>query len=146
MLVSDIFHRTNAHIAASETVAEAIAQMRNQRLSKLIVTDTKTPSAYGLVSTTGIVHQIAAYGRSPEEFTVRDIMQPMCLAVSPNLGIEYAARLFSNNQVRHALVIDEEPLGFLSIADIFYDSDFDTNLRNPSDPAILRNFRMSRWH
>ncbi|MEL7508359.1 MAG: CP12 domain-containing protein, partial [Cyanobacteria bacterium J06554_1] len=47
-----------------------------------------------------------------------------CIVVSPDLGVEYVARLFANTKIRRAPVVQGRLLGVISISDILLKSDF----------------------
>ncbi|MEL6136315.1 MAG: CBS domain-containing protein [Cyanobacteria bacterium J06628_6] len=128
------------------TVAEAITVMKAAHSAIALVTHRTTPTTYGLVTAADIVSRIAAYGRDPKEFSVVEAMSPTSLAVSPELGVEYAARLMANSQIQQALVLRLGTPGIVTALDIFYRSDFDTRPKGPLDTSILADFKLSRWH
>jgi predicted transcriptional regulator len=45
-------------------------------------------------------------------------MTKPCIVVNPDLGVEYIARLFANNHIHKAPVIQEKLLGIVSTSDI----------------------------
>lgn len=51
-------------------------------------------------------------------------MSKPCVVVNPDLGVEYAVRLFANTNIRIAPVLKNELLGIISITDILSKGDF----------------------
>ena len=51
-------------------------------------------------------------------------MTKPCIVVTPELGVEYVARLFANTKIRRAPVVQGRLLGVISISDILRKSDF----------------------
>ena len=79
---------------------------------------------YGIVTETDIVYKVAAHGHDPKEMRVYQIMTKPCIVVTPELGVEYVARLFATTKIRQAPVVQERLLGVISITDILCKSDF----------------------
>ncbi len=71
------------------------------------------------MSETDIVYKVAAFGDDPKKMRVFQIMTKPCITVSPELGVEYVARLFANTRTRRAPVIEgSKLLGIISVTDI----------------------------
>ena len=64
------------------------------------------------------------YGHDPKKMRVYEIMTKPCIAVNPDLGVEYVARLFANTRLRRAPVVGSKLLGIVSVSDILRKSDF----------------------
>ena len=119
-------------IDGSATVATAVKIMKEEKLRTLIVEPCSNRQnqasdwrdSYGVVTETDIVYKVAAYGYDPKEMRVFEIMTKPCIRVSPDLGVEYVARLFVNTRIRCAPVTEDKLLGVISISDILYKSDF----------------------
>ena len=105
-------------IRSSATVAEAIALMQRQQIRALIVGRRNQADAYGIITATDIVHNVAAHGKDPAHVRVYEIMTKPCIVVNPNLGIDYVARLFSHTGIHCAPVIQGQLLGMISMTDI----------------------------
>ena len=124
MKAQDIMTEDVVTIRGSATVAEAVKLMKLKGLRALIVDRRSESDAYGMVTETDIVYKVAAFGKDPKKMRVYEIMTKPCIAVNPDLGVEYVARLFANTRLRRAPVIKGELLGIISVSDILTKSDF----------------------
>jgi CBS domain-containing protein len=143
----DIMTTNVVTIDGTATIAEAVTLMREKGVGALIV---ERPSdddgarfllgewggqpdyratggdiAYGLITESDIAYKVAAYGRDPNATHVWEVMTRPCIAVNPDLGVEYVARLFANSRVHHAPVIHNELMGMISVMDIIGRTDQD---------------------
>ncbi len=124
MQAKDIMTADVITISGSATVAEAVELMKDKGLRALIVDRRSEEDPYGMVTETDIVYKVAAYGHDPKEMHVFEIMTKHCIVVTPDLGVEYVARLFANTKIRRASVVQGRLLGVISISDILNKSDF----------------------
>ena len=111
-------------ISGSATVAEAVKRMKEKGLRSLIVERRNEVDPYGIVSETDIIYKVAAFGRDPKQMRVYEIMTKPCVVVTPELGVEYVARLFAQTRIRRAPVVQGKLLGVVSVTDILRKSDF----------------------
>ena len=111
-------------ISGSATVAEAATLMKNRGLRAMIVERHGDNDPYGMVTETDIVYKVAAYGHDPTVMRVFEIMTKPCIVFSPDLGVEYVARLFAYTKIRRAPVVQGRLLGVVSVSDILRKSDF----------------------
>ncbi|MEM9137780.1 MAG: CBS domain-containing protein [Cyanobacteria bacterium P01_F01_bin.42] len=111
-------------IRGSDTVAEAVEKMKMRGLRALVVEPRNEMDPYGMVTETDIVYKVAAFGHDPKQMRVYEIMTKPCVVVSPDLGVEYVARLFAQTRIRRAPVIQNGLLGIISVSDILKKSDF----------------------
>lgn len=127
----DIMNSHVVTISGASTVAEAVSLMKGHRTHTLIV-DRRTPDdPYGIVTETDVVYKVAAYGKDPKQVRVYEIMTKPCIVVSPDLGVEYVARLFANTGIHQAPVIQGELLGTISITDVLHKGNFVEEPRRP---------------
>jgi CBS domain-containing protein len=124
MKAEDIMTRDVITIRGSATVAQAVELMKEKRLRALVVERRYDHDAYGIVTETDIVYKVTAYGKDPKQVRVYQIMSKPCIVVSPDLSVEYVARLFANTGIRRAPVIQGKLLGIISVTDILTKSDF----------------------
>ena len=124
LTAKDIMTKDVVTISGSATVAEAVKLMKDKGLRALIVKRRHDSDPYGMVTETDIIYKVAAYGHDPKQMRVYEIMTKPCIVVSPDLGVEYVARLFANTRIRRAPVIEGSLLGIVSISDILKKSDF----------------------
>jgi CBS domain-containing protein len=124
MAAREIMTKDVITISGSATVAEAVKLMKDKGLRALIVERRNEDDPYGMVTETDIVYKVAAHGHDPKEMRVYQIMTKPCIVVTPELGVEYVARLFANTKIRRAPVVQGRLLGVISISDIIRKSDF----------------------
>jgi CBS domain-containing protein len=125
MKASDIMSRDVVTVKGVTRVSEAVKLMRDSGLRALIVSRRDRDDAYGIVTEVDIAYKVAAYGKDPQTMRVFEIMTKPCITVSPDLGVEYVARLFANTGIRRAPVVDTELRGIISVTDILMQSNFD---------------------
>lgn len=124
MKVADIMTAEVVTILGSATVAEAVCLMKKKVIRTLIVDRRHPQDAYGIITETDIIEKVAAYGKDPKTMRVYEIMTKPCIVVNPDLGVEYAARLFTNTGISCAPVIKDGLLGIICASDILTKSDF----------------------
>lgn len=121
---ADIMTRDVATIRSSATVAEAVRLMRSRDWRALIVERRHEQDAYGIISESDIAYKVIAYGKDPQKMRVYEVMTKPCIAINPDLGLEYVARLFADHHLHRAPVIQGELLGIISLTDILAQSHF----------------------
>jgi predicted transcriptional regulator len=89
-----------------DTVAEALAILREKNAHLLIVAKRSEDDEFGVVMVSDIAKQVLARNRSPERTNVYEIMSKPVLSVKPDMDIRYCARLFDRFGVSAAPVID----------------------------------------
>ncbi|ELR97775.1 CP12 domain-containing protein [Gloeocapsa sp. PCC 73106] len=124
MKASEIMTEDVITIRGSASVAEAVRLMKENQIHALIVDRRNEEDAYGIVTDSDVVYKVTAYGKDPKKVKVYEIMTKPCIAVNPNLAVEYVARLFAQTQIQRAPVIQNTLLGIISITDILTKSDF----------------------
>ena len=124
MTAKDIMTQEVITISGSATIAEAVKVMKEKSLRALIVEPRSDRDPYGIITETDIVYKVAAFGHDPKTMKVFEIMTKPCITVSPNLGVEYVARLFANTKTRRAPVVENGLKGIISINDVMHKSDF----------------------
>ncbi|MGD1865875.1 MAG: CBS domain-containing protein [Phormidesmis sp.] len=124
MKASDIMTKEVVTINGSATVADAVKLLKDKGLRALIVEPRYSGDPYGMVSETDVIYKVAAHGHDPKAMRVYEIMTKPCIVITPDLGVEYVARLFSQSRIRRAPVIQGELLGVVSASDILRKSNF----------------------
>ena len=101
------------------TVQEAIAKMRSENVTSLIVDKRDSSDAWGIVTITDLGREIIAPGRRPDDANVYEIMTKPVITVPPDMDIRYVARLLHRVGVRRAPVEAQgELLGMISLSDL----------------------------
>ncbi len=121
---ADIMTKDVATIRSSATIAQAVELMNSRGWHALIVERRHDQDAYGIITEADIVYKVIAFGKDPSKVRVHEIMTKPCIAINPNLGVEYVARLFAEHHLLRAPVIQGELLGIISLADIISESKF----------------------
>ncbi|HIK05252.1 MAG TPA: CBS domain-containing protein [Trichormus sp. M33_DOE_039] len=121
---ADVMTKDVATIRSSATVADAVKLMRARDWRALIVDRRHEQDAYGIISESDIVYKVIAYGQDPSKVRVYEVMTKPCIAINPDLGLEYVARLFADYHLHRAPVIQGELLGIISLTDILANSNF----------------------
>lgn len=125
MQAKDIMTHNVLTIRGSATVAEAVSLMKEKGLRALIVQPRNEQDPYGTITETDIVYKVAAFGHDPKQTRVYEIMTKPCITITPELGVEYVARLFAQSRIRRAPVVQGTTLlGIVSVSDILFHSDF----------------------
>lgn len=122
MKASDVMTKDVATIRSSATVAEAVKLMQEWGWRSLIVERDNEQDAYGIVTETDIKFKVNATGKDPQQIQVWEIMTKPCIVVNPDLSVENVLRLFANNRILRAPVIQKSLLGIISISDILVKS------------------------
>jgi CBS domain-containing protein len=114
----DIMRRNVVTIDGMATVREAIAKMRSENVTALIVNKRDPSDAWGIVTVPDLVREVIAPGRPPDDTNVYEIMTKPVITVPPDMDIRYVARLLNRAGVRRAPVEDRgELLGMISMSD-----------------------------
>jgi CBS domain-containing protein len=124
LTAADIMTKDVATIRGSATVAQAVTLMKARDWKALIVDRRHPQDAYGMIAESDIAYKVIAHGKDPYLMRVYEIMTKPCVVVNPDLGVEYVARLFAQNNLERAPVIQGKLLGIISISDILAKSKF----------------------
>ena len=89
--VSDVMNKNVATIDGKETVAGAIAMMRQKKVSSLVVNRRTHEDAWGIVTRKDIVSKVVDPGKDPKSVKVHEIMTKPVVMVSPGLTLKYAS-------------------------------------------------------
>ena len=115
----DIMRRNVVTIDGMATVREAIAKMRSENVTTLIVNKRDPRDAWGIVTIPDLVREVIAPGRSQDNTNVYEIMTKPVITVPAEMDIRYVARLIQRVGVRKTPVEDQgELLGMISLSDL----------------------------
>ncbi|MBW1677153.1 MAG: CBS domain-containing protein [Deltaproteobacteria bacterium] len=115
----DIMRRNVVTIDGMATVREAIAKMRSENVTALLVDKRHPKDAWGIITVSDLVREVIAPGSSPDNTNVYEIMTKPVITVPPDMDIRYVARLLHRVGVRKAPVVDRgELLGMISMSDL----------------------------
>jgi len=115
----DVMSREVVTIDGMATAREAIAKMRSENVTALLVDKRHPNDAWGIVTVPDLVREVIAPGRSPDDTNVYEIMTKPVITVPPDMDIRYVARLLHRVGVRRAPVEAQgELLGVISLSDL----------------------------
>ena len=102
------------------TVAEAMATMKQHRISSLAVNRRDEDDELGLITVTDIAREVVARNRSPERVNIYEIMSKPVVTLPTEMLARYAVRLLVRFTISRALVVDHEgnPLGIVTLRDL----------------------------
>jgi CBS domain-containing protein len=126
-------------IAPEQTVADAVALMRQHRVGCLLVC--RGEQVVGIFTERDLMRRVLAVGR-PLTLTVAECMTPNPVTVHPKEPIGVAVRRMEEGGYRHLPVVDEagKPLGVLSVKRIvhYLAEHFPATVYNqPPDPSAF---------
>ena len=115
----DVMRREVVTIDGMATARDAIAKMRSENVTALLVGKRHPNDAWGIVTVPDLVREVIAPGRSPDDTNVYEIMTKPVITVPPDMDIRYVARLLHRAGVRRAPVEAQgELLGVISLSDL----------------------------
>lgn len=102
-----------------ETVASAIAKVKEQNVNTIIIQKRHDDDEYGIVLLADIAKQVIGKDKAPERINLYEIMTKPVLGVLPDMDVRYCARLFEQFGISKAPVIkDHNILGMVSYDNI----------------------------
>jgi len=117
--VEDVMSRNVVSIDGMATIREAVAKMRSENVTALIVDKRDSSDAWGIVTIPDLVGKVISPGRSPDDTNVYEVMTKPVITVPPSMDIRYVARLLHRIGVRKAPVSDGRKLvGVISMSDL----------------------------
>lgn len=123
--VSALMRRDVATIKGSQTVADAIALMKEYEVTSLIVEPRNSEDTFGIITEKDILEKVIDPGeeihKDPWNTQIHSVMSKPCVSVSPTLAVKYAIRLMSRIGIRRVPVVkDDKLVGVISHTDILH--------------------------
>jgi len=120
----DVMQQGVVFIDGMITAKEAIATMRDKKVSALLVKKRNPEDAWGIVAVQDIIRGVIIPGRLSKDVNVYEIMTKPAITVPANMDIRYVARLFYRVGIRRAPVEDQgELIGMVSLSPLILDND-----------------------
>ena len=117
--VRDVMQPKFISMPGVETVATALAMMREDDARCVIVEQRHDNDEFGIVLLADIAKQVLARDRSPSRVNLYEVMSKPVLGVAPDMDIRYTARLFERFGLTLAPVIDDgDVIGIVAYTDI----------------------------
>jgi len=120
----DVMHKGIVSIDGMATAKEAVAKMRSERVSSLLVNKRHTDDAWGIVVVQDFIKGVIIPDRSPSEVNLYEIMTKPIITVPADMDIRYVARLIYRAGIRRAPVEDGGKLiGMISLSSLILDNE-----------------------
>ena len=104
-------------LSPDATVYEAIEQMSQKGCGALLVMEGE--QLVGIVSDRDYARKVILKGKASKETKVREIMSYPVICAHPELSVEQAMTLMTENRVRHLPVVSaDKVVGVVSIGDV----------------------------
>lgn len=119
----DVMYKGIVSIDGMATAREAVAKMRSEKVSSLLVEKRHIDDAWGIVVVQDFIKGVIIPGRSPSEVNVYEIMTKPIITVPADMDIRYVARLIHRAGIRRAPVEDgRELIGMISLSSLILDN------------------------
>lgn len=126
MQLREIMTRSVETVARATPVQEVARRMAQMNIGFLVVTggDETTAEPLGVVTDRDIVVRVVAEGLGPDT-AVDEAMTPLVEVVDESMGVEEAAMLMKDKQIRRLVVrgADGELAGIVSLGDLACDGE-----------------------
>ena len=117
MLVKGVMIENVIKAPPEMNIVEAAKTMTENNIGSLVVV--KDESLAGLITDRDILAKVVAKGKDINKTTIGDIMSKEVIYVKPDLDIEDAAEIMTENGVKKLPVIDNDTLlGIITASDI----------------------------
>src|SRR5260370_1553185 len=104
-------------ISPTATVFEAIAEMADRGVGALLVFS--EGQLVGIISERDYARKVIMQGRSSHHTTVKEIMTPSPITVTPEYTVEECMKIMTLRRIRHLPVLDHGTIaGIVSIGDL----------------------------
>jgi signal-transduction protein with cAMP-binding, CBS, and nucleotidyltransferase domain len=129
--ISDIMSTKLETIGRYESAKEAAKKMLDKNVSSLVVVD-EDGQSIGIVTERDITRGVCIHDIPSKEFRIHHLMTLPLSTIEPNLPVEMAANLMTQNKVRHLIVKEgNKTLGILSATNFI---DYLNEQLEPVDP------------
>jgi CBS domain-containing protein len=120
----DVMQKKIVSIDGMATAREAVALMRSEKVSCLLVQKRHDDDAWGIVVTQDFIRGVIIAGRPSNEVNVYEIMTKPVITIPADMDIRYVARLLYRAGIRRAPVADgEEIIGMISLSSLILDNE-----------------------
>ena len=119
--VGDIMTKKVIIIPYGQNMQEVAKLMRKHEVgSVIVVEDTKSKRARGIITERDVMHKVVSKGKDPYKTKVEEIMSKPLRVIKPDTPIEEAAGAMRDNRIKRLPVVgdDNELIGLISEGDI----------------------------
>jgi len=106
----DVMTQNFIKMDGMQTVADAIAAMKEGNVKVIVVNKRDRHDAYGILLLSDIAKRVLAKDRAPERVNIYEIMSKPVASVPPEMDVRYCARFFESFGLSNAPVIESEEL------------------------------------
>jgi CBS domain-containing protein len=129
--VQEIMTHDPVTVEVSTTLDEVARLMRDNDTGAVIAT--QTGKVRGIVTDRDIVVRAVADGRNPTDVRVADVSTGGVVTLNPQDGIDKAAQVMREQDVRRLPVVDgDRPIGIVSLGDLAMERDENSALADIS--------------
>lgn len=116
MFVRDIMKKDIKTISSSATVHEAAQVMKKNNIGCLVVVNS---TLEGIVTERDMLFKVTAEAKDPTKITVREIMTPEVITISPDDPLEIAMDVMAKHNIKRLpVVMGNEVVGIITSTDI----------------------------
>ncbi len=118
----DVMRARHLEMDGMATVAEALAAMRADKFSVVIVKKRSEHDAFGIVLLSDIAKKVLAGDRAPDRVNIYEIMSKPVIPVEPGMDVRYVARMFDSFGLSNAPVVENgQVIGIVSYDELVFD-------------------------
>lgn len=134
--VEEVMTKDVTIVDGKKTILEAAKIMRQKKFSSLVVVDAN--KTVGILTERDLVREVIAEDRDPNKFLIYQVMSTDLISAKPEMSIEAAANIMTEQKVRRLPVMKNEKLvGIITASDIArHLSDVNRNIE-----MLLRSLR-----
>jgi CBS domain-containing protein len=118
--LQDLLNRKQVEVitvGSERTVAEAVKTMCLYKVGAVVVVEQSVP--VGVFTERDLMHRVVGSDKNPDQVLVGEVMTTPFASGVPELDIDEAAEMMSQNRIRHLPVVKNgELLGMISSGDI----------------------------
>lgn len=120
----DVMQKKVLAIDGMATAREAVAIMRSEKVSSLLVNKRHENDVWGILVVQDFIKGVIIPHRSPDDVHVYEMMTKPIITVPADMDIRYAARLIYRADIRRAPVEDKgEIVGMISLSSLIFNSE-----------------------
>ncbi len=124
MLVKEVMNKDVETIRPNETIQRAAELMNKSRIGSLVVL-IGGGVVKGIITERDIMNKVVAQNKKPSDVAVEEVMNTDLITISPEISLEDAADIMTENKIKKLPVIEEGKLvGIVTASDLIaYESE-----------------------
>ena len=116
--VADVMRPPVTTVGQYDHVAAAAYLMKHAGVSALVVLDSQTDQATGIITEADIAHAVAD-GKDVNDVRIDELMTMRPTVISPETSVIEAAKIMTNGRFRHLPVVGDDGIaGMVDISDV----------------------------